>query len=136
MGILDELSLEEEELRALEAILSPLSQRAKHPLSLNGLLQRWRSFVVQVEQGYEDSIYEYMNDLSVRDILEEIVLKAPYTLRCKLVELLRAWDERFYDMTREINKPLAQKSLPWWSRVPKNLSDELGSDLKSGGFLK
>ena len=35
--------------------------------SLGALLRRWSHFVTQVERGYDDSIYEYTNDLSVRD---------------------------------------------------------------------
>ena len=38
--------------------------------SLGSLLRRWSEFVTQVERGYDDSIYEYTNDLSVRGRLD------------------------------------------------------------------
>ncbi len=55
---------------ALEGALQRLSRRAGYPMSLQQLLQRWQHFVVRVEQGYADSIYEYTNELSVRDLGE------------------------------------------------------------------
>lgn len=60
-----ELSQEEETL--LEPIVTALSDRARFRITLAYLLDRWVWFVEVVEQGYDDSIYEYTNDLSVRD---------------------------------------------------------------------
>ena len=36
----------------------------------------WSSFVADCEEGYQWSIYEYENELGVRDVIER-VLKAP-----------------------------------------------------------
>ncbi len=44
--------------------------------TLGSLLQDWQRFVTAVERGYDDSIYEYTNDLSVRDRLERVVAGA------------------------------------------------------------
>jgi hypothetical protein len=66
------LELTPDESRALSEILADLSQRAKYEVSLDRLLSNWVRFVDEVEQGYQDSIYEYTNDLSNRDTLEEI----------------------------------------------------------------
>ncbi len=41
--------------------------------TLGSLLQEWGRVVTAVERGYDDSIYEYTNDLSVRDRLERVV---------------------------------------------------------------
>ena len=49
--------------------------------SLDALLREWRAFVTQVERGYDDSIYEYTNDLSVRDRLERLLAGAGPSLR-------------------------------------------------------
>ncbi len=133
--------LSSEETDALNTILGWLSERAKRTLTLNQLLQQWGDFVVQIERGYQDSIYEYANDLSVRDLLEEILVKATQALREKLTELIQPWDERFYNATQKTQRPvlpgMAQESLrSWWFRVPKNPGRELEQDLRSEGILE
>jgi hypothetical protein len=35
------------------------------------------NFVTEVERGYNDSIYEYANNLSTRNILEAVVQQVP-----------------------------------------------------------
>jgi hypothetical protein len=133
--------LSSEEADALNTILLGLSERAKRTLTLNQLLQQWGDFVVQVERGYQDSIYEYANDLSIRDLLEEILRGVTQTLQEKLTQLIQPWDERFYNATKKTKQPvlpsMAQESLrSWWFRVPKNLGGELKEDLRSEGILK
>lgn len=134
-----QLQLSPNENDALAEILASLSERAKRPLSLDTLLDKWSHFVIQVEQGYEDSIYEYTNDLSVRDLLDETLSKVPPSLHEKLVQEIQIWDKRFQEATREVRKPLlssgTRKLLPWWSRIPKNLRGELKEDLQVEGLL-
>jgi hypothetical protein len=48
-----------------------MSDTAGRGQTVRQLLRRWASFVRQVETGYDDTIYDYTNDLSVRDLLEE-----------------------------------------------------------------
>ena len=130
-----------EESDALNAVLQKLSARARHTLTLSGLLQRWQDFVLQVEQGYQDSIYEYTNDLSVRDLLEEVLKECPQTLRKDLMPLIRPWDARFDNATKKTKQPvlphIGQESLSWWwFRVPERLGKELKEDLRSEGMLE
>ena len=84
--------------------------------------------MAQVEKGYEGSIYEHTNDLSTRDVLEEILLKVARSLHAKLINAVQPWDDRLYEATRKITRPLApglsQDAPAWWFRVPKNLSEE------------
>lgn len=139
MKMLQQLS--SEETKVLNAILVRLSERAQRTLTLNQLLQQWGGFVIQIERGYRDSIYEYANDLSVRDLLEEILIEATQVLREKLTELIQPWDERFYSATQKTQRPVLPgmaQELPrsWWFRVPKNLSGELEEDLRSAGVLE
>ena len=101
------LPLSRDEAHGLDAIFTPLSQRANYPLSLHQLLQRWSYFVAQVERGYEGSIYEYTNDLSTRDLLEEILLKVARSFHDRLSGAVRPWDDRFHEATRKITRPLA-----------------------------
>ncbi len=126
---------------ALEGVLQRLSRRAGYPMSLQQLLQQWRNFVVRVEQGYADSIYEYMNELSVRDLLEEILRSVPHGLQKALAQWITPWDKRFAEATREIGRamlPAVEQEAPlwWWFRIPKNPGEELEEDLRSEGLLE
>jgi hypothetical protein len=106
--------------------------------SLGAMLGGWRSFVSQVERGYDDSIYEYTNDLSVRDRLERVVAGAGPGLRAKLAAALEDVDARFTAATHEAARPLGEfpgHSPPWWRRVPQRRAGELAEDLESLGYL-
>lgn len=129
-------SLSPDEARIVESLLAPFSLRAKRQLALDSLLQSWNRFVNQVAQGYDDSIYEYTNDLSTRDILENVAQQAPQPLRDRLYGVLHSIDHRFIDQTISIQRSLGTSHYPWWSRIPKNLSDELRSDLRSEGIIQ
>ena len=134
MDFVPELS--PEEAQELKRLLASLSERAKYPLSLNDLLERWKNFVHQVEQGYQHSIYEYTNDLSTRDLLEEILLGVPSALHDKLANIIAPPDKRFFDSTLEVARPLLQgidgeSPNAWWLRVPKKLTEQLEEDLRS-----
>jgi hypothetical protein len=136
------LQLTAEEVGALDAIVEVLSDRAKHqhPCSLTQLLHKWSHFVAQVERGYEASIYEYTNDLSTRDLLEEIILQAPQTLHDKFIEAVQPWDQRFEKVTWKAKHPVlpvVEGNVPcqWWFRVPKHLGKELKADLHAEGIL-
>jgi hypothetical protein len=100
--------------------------------SLGSLLQKWGHFVTAVERGYDDSIYEYTNDLSVRDRLERVVTGASPGLRAQLEGALAADDGRFEAATEEAARPLAATYTTWWwRRVPRRRAGELADDLES-----
>ena len=110
-----------------------MSRKANHTLTLPLLLERWQNFVYEVEAGYDDSIYEYTNDLTVRDLLQTVIDSSPLTLRDTLIGVLQVWDQRF-DASTEIS---ARSVLPdkgkaqawWWFRVPIRPGPELENDL-------
>ena len=97
--------------------------------SLGALLNAWSRFVTAVERGYDDSIYEYENDLSVRDRLERVVAGASPGLRAQLGRVLAEDDRRFTAATEEATKPLGEEW--WWRRVPLRRVGELAEDLDS-----
>jgi hypothetical protein len=107
------------------------AQRSGREESLGAMLRRWSDFVTRVERGYDDSIYEYTNDLCVRDRLERVVQAAG----AKLAED----DRRFEAATEESARPLGEfgeASPPWWwRRVPRRRAGELAEDLESLGYL-
>lgn len=45
----------------------------KEPPTLESLVADWGKFVTEVEDGYDLTIYDYSNDLSIRDLLEELI---------------------------------------------------------------
>jgi hypothetical protein len=102
--------------------------------SLGALLGRWSAFVTAVERGYDDSIYEYTNDLSVRDRLDAVVTGASPGLRAKLAAALAEDDRRFEAATEDAARPLGGASA-WWRRVPVRRGGELADDLESLGYL-
>ena len=131
--------LSEEESISLNKILAKYSENANYSITLDLLLDKWQSFVFQVESGYSDSIYEYQNDLSTRTILQEIINKLGEPLGMKLSDELRSWDERFMGATLKASKPLHPdldiEKHPWISRLPKVITDELRDDLLVEGYL-
>ena len=78
------LDLTPEEREQLGRVLAELATRTGREDSLGAMLGRWRDFVTTVERGYDDSIYEYTNDLSVRDHLEAVAAGAGPALRAKV----------------------------------------------------
>jgi hypothetical protein len=104
--------------------------------SLGALLQGWSRFVTEVERGYDDSIYEYTNDLSVRDRLERVVAGASPGLRDQLERAVAEDDRRFTAATEEAARSLGATRPTWgWRRVPVRRVGELADDLESLGYL-
>ena len=101
--------------------------------SLGALLRRWGDFVTAVERGYDDSIYEYTNDLAVRGRLDEVAAGAGPGLRAKLEGALAEDDGRFTAATEEAARPLGRSR--WSRRVPTRRFGELADDLGSLGYL-
>jgi hypothetical protein len=101
--------------------------------SLGALLQDWSRFVTEVERGYDDSIYEYTNDLSVRARLDGVVAGASAGLRAQLERALAEDDRRFAAATEEAARPLGNSR--WAQRVPTRRTAELGEDLAALGYL-
>ena len=106
-------------------------------LRFTDFIGRWRHFVAQVERGYDDSIYEYTNDLSVRDRLARVVQGAGAGLRGELERVLADDDGRFEAATEASARPLGafgEAGGPWWwRRVPRRRGGELAEDLESLG---
>lgn len=131
------LDLTPDERTELAGLLAGLAERSGRADSLGAMLRDWSGFVTQVERGYDDSIYEYTNDLSVRDRLERIVAGAGPGLRAKLAAALAADDRRFDAATEEHTRPLGEfgETTPpwWWRRAPRRRTGELADDLESLG---
>jgi hypothetical protein len=133
-----DLDLTQDEREELARLLAELAARTGREDSLGAMLGRWSGFVTTVERGYEDSIYEYTNDLSVRDRLEGVAAGAGPALRAKLHGALADDDRRFAAATQEADRALGEfveEAPSWWRRVPRRRVGELAGDLDALGYL-
>lgn len=136
---MEKIHLSREEKLVLVPLMASMSQKAHHILTLPLLIEKWEKFVSDVEDGYNESIYEYTNDLSVRDLLQVVIEKSPLELRDKLIRAIQISDERFNKVTEEskhsflLDKKMSQEW--WWFRIPVNPGSELKKDLHVDGFI-
>lgn len=115
----------EQDTEFVKELEARFTSRARFPITLEGLVSSWGQFVADVERGYEDSIDDYTNDLTTRDLLDEALQSAAERFRRALYEEIRPLDDRFRAATRaDDGGTLAHYIKPgpswWWSRVPLN----------------
>lgn len=125
----------------LDKVLQEFGERAvrQEPPTLQGLVNKWAGFVEEVENGYEFSIYDYTNDLSVRDLLAELLGRVDRSTQIHARQLLTEWDERFRFATMTATKTLEAAPVDagwWWQRIPRDVKGELKEDLKIEGVLQ
>ena len=124
--------LSSSEVQDIDAHLCDLPKLAKHARSFDWLLNTWERCVSQVEQGYADSIHEFENDLSSREILDVVARDVDSALRTRLMLVLKPIDDRYGNAT----VPASGRTNQDWFRVPKKLMDELVVDLRAEGLVK
>jgi len=130
--IAPKLTMQEEQ--TINLILEGFSGRAKRPLTLEQLIAEWEQFVSTLKKCYPFSIYDYQNDLSIRDLLQEILEQSPSSIREKIIRTVSPLDEQFKQLTYKINSPLLDGINPrywWWYRFPKNAGNELRDTVES-----
>ncbi len=115
-----------DEARQLADSLQALSTRLGREVSLRGLLTRWSGFVAEVERGYELTVYDFTNDLSTRDHIEEVLTALPGELQVRLAAKVKQTDERFMAATEGVVKALRDRPHEWWKRVPKKRTTDFG----------
>lgn len=103
-------------------------------INLDVALSKWAEFVEDVESGYAWPDYEYINDLSVRDILEDLLCNCDEATREALTAAIKPLDERFWAASRHGQGSLWKgREGEWWSRVPLNPCADLEEDLRHRG---
>jgi hypothetical protein len=130
--------LTSEEQEQLRELTKGMKDGAGRAVSFDEMLNRWQSLVRRIERGYDDSIYDYTNALSVRDRLAGLVDDAPASLGGKLKDSMDGIDARFSGATEDAARPLTDVPIGdrwWWSRVPVLRVGELGEDLDNLGYL-
>ncbi|GAA1568356.1 hypothetical protein [Kribbella karoonensis] len=89
----------------------------------------WRGFVEECETGYADNIYEFQNDLGVRNLIMKI-LDSPTLRNYSQMEWVREEigqvDARYRALLLE---PEVRPGRPWWeARIPRLAGRELAED--------
>jgi hypothetical protein len=129
--------VDQRELAYQRARVAPqvAARLAEPTYSVRNRLRAWEVLVRKMETGWPpDGVYypeEYVNDLTIRDNLEEIVRAFPAGLRLTLSRLLESLDERFRLRTtddrgaalRPWTRPPGDRDRNWWwYRAPPGLS--------------
>jgi len=130
----DEGSLKPEEQTAISAVEARFSERARHPVTLDSLLAEWKQFVSEVEQGYALFVYEYLNDLTTRDLVEELLDSVPKSLQKKIAISVQPLDARFKAATEpdddsRLSRYFRVRAKWWWRRIPTKLVGSLAEGL-------
>jgi len=123
-----------QEEQVINFILEKFARQAKRSFTLEQLITEWEQLASTLKRCYPFSIYDYQNDISIRDLLQEIVEQAPSSIREKIIRTISPLDEQFKQLTYEISSPLLEGINPhywWWYRLPKNAGNELMSTIKS-----
>lgn len=129
------------ELEGVVRAFRNADQVARH-VTLMGLLGSWTDLVEAVEIGYEDSVYEYANDVDSRAILDRVAASAAPDAREALVRWLQPLDERYETATSRAAAPFRGSAAPsdphaasdWHWRIPRRLVGELKTDLQAMGL--
>ncbi len=109
-----------------------MSERAKHSITLEHLFAEWEKFVKEVEDGYELTIYDYTNDLTIRGLIQEIIEGVPHAGDA-IEKAVQGLDERFTEATHpEPSMARWARRVSWLDRLPKKLVDELAEDVNEG----
>jgi len=135
------IDVKKDEVPILESILCGQKRGNGEPWTLHGLISAWMGFVCHVSRGYELTIDDYCNDLACRDALQEVIDGCPQRLQTEIERIVKPFDQRFYEATREIGKPLIGWRLfggdkQWRRRIPLMLKEELERDLSSLGYIE
>jgi hypothetical protein len=98
--------------------------------SPNETVRAWGSFVDAVERGYEMTIYDYTNDLSVRRFAEEARPLLTAVVAGAMDARLAPLDDRFRAATVEAGQLPGAGQRYWWeTRLPKAPRGELAEDV-------
>ena len=112
---------------------------------LKGLLDHWESLVAAVDEGYNLTFDDYLNDMDMRDTLAGALEVATGDDRNAAEKKLEKLDARFHDMTVECRPVWGEKNArenghdpaeQWWFfRRPKNPAPDFEEELREAGLI-
>jgi hypothetical protein len=108
--------------------------------SLEELVDRWSTTVVEIAGGYAAGLDDYLNDMDLRQILHELQHDLPAVWTSALKRRLRAADRRarahlaprrdcLWGRVAAEKKGWTARANWWYFSAPRNPGDELASDL-------
>ena len=100
------------------------------------MIAAWRELSNEIEAGYELTIYDYTNDLSVRNLLEEVLAALPNgEVKAWVQSEIQAGDASYREVTHQVAKQIqGGADAPWWFfRVPNRIVGERTEDLTAEG---
>ncbi|TXD39595.1 hypothetical protein FRC96_06980 [Lujinxingia vulgaris] len=107
------------------------------PEELHVLTNKWMKFVQTVEHGYAFTIYDYENDLSIRDHLQRMFVEVDSDSVSALIQQrVEVLDDVYRRVTTFVEVPPWKHSRDksdlswWWHRIPNKLVGDLAEDLK------
>jgi hypothetical protein len=132
----DHVELSRPESNQVHHVTKGFEERAKRPMNLNQLIRDWNLFVREVANGYGLGLDEYMNDLSTRDLLEELMAGIDAEPAGKILTAITHADDEYAAATAEVGAPLQPaRAHRWWYRVPRRADGDLQDDLRRAGFI-
>ncbi|HLJ18008.1 MAG TPA: hypothetical protein VKV15_26165 [Bryobacteraceae bacterium] len=93
-----------------------------------GLIERWRKFVGEVERGYSLGLEDYRNDLDLRGIIALIGLD----------DRVQDLDARFRNLLTDCDRRIWESTAgdPFWDfGYPNNAGKDLREDLRAEGLI-
>jgi hypothetical protein len=132
-----------EHLAIAEAKIEELRLRAHHTprpfWTLTGMVRAWRDVSEVIDRGYQLTIDDYTNELSVRGLLDEVLAVIPTgSVRDWVERDVQVGDERYRKVTHDVALPIfGGPDAPWWyRRVPNRITGELAEDLNPDGTAR
>jgi len=101
--------------------------------TISEMLDSWRAFIDQCEDSYDWSIYEYEDDLSIRDRIELVLgttdLRTHPAVR-RMAKKVEQLDQRFRQLLLKVSA--GPKGEAWWRQgVLKYAGEEYAKDAGS-----
>lgn len=104
------------------------------PINFNIIIKNWQNLVNECKDGYNDVVEEFTNDLSSRDIIQQILEEISDDGKNIILKFIEPLDKIFIDNTVKVDKPLMtyewikDNKQFWYFRVPKRIKrDELSA---------
>lgn len=112
---------------------------------LVGLADRWEAIVDALEDGYDLTLDDWLNDMDLRDILAGALVVAPDAARTAVSAQVAEADRRFLAGTLPTASPLWGEEIaaeeghdaarqPWFFRRPKRMGPDLAAELEDAGL--
>jgi hypothetical protein len=106
------------------------------PYTLNEQVSAWQSMVESVEDGYDLTIDDYVNDLDVRGWLNEARPLLTGPVRQSLDDRPAVLDAHFQRATTTSSRQMPGAGPEWWYRLPKVLVGDLREDVERLSLLQ